>query len=256
MASNLSSIGLPVQNSKELIGILSKAAEYSENIDCEYGQYQKWASKTGAELWQHINKTGQFRGFTLFYNGESNFTAGITEKIYKENYNDLEALLYAWANPDKDDPSMGDFPFAFDCVNFSAVEKMEFPCIKNIKLSAFARELAIYPSEADYFAQQKGEVQFASKSFIPSGALSPDFDLDSGAGRPDEIFPEAIFSGIVLDYKELNNELSGENYYWIKTETCYGIIIDVVADPNLVKNNLKINGVVSGGFYLCGKIVT
>jgi len=250
MANNFTSLGIYVQSSEELVEFIKKASKYSERIDCEHGCFEKWTSKTGAELWTHINEEGKFRGFSLFYNGESNFPVRITEKINKETYNNFETLLYAWTNPKEDDPSAGDYPFAFDCVNFPIVKNIEFPCIKNIKLSAFARELTIYLSEDDYYSKQKGEQRFASKSFVPSGVLPPGLD----AGKQYEIFPEAIFTGIILDYKKYKNELSGKNYYWIKTETLGGIVIDVVADINLVINKLNKNGVISGGFYLSGKI--
>jgi len=250
MANDFTSLGIYLNSSKEMIDFLIEASKYSEKIDCEYGFFDKWASKTGAELWTHFTKDGNFRGFSLFYNGESNFPVRITEKIEKETYTNFETLLYAWVNPDEDDPDSGDYPFAFDCVNFPIVGKMEFPCIKNIKLSAFARELTVYLSEDDYYSKQIGEQRFASKSFVPSGALPPDLDTS----KQYEIFPEAIFTGIILDYKKHENELSGKEFYWIKTKTFGEIVIDVVADINLVKNELNINGVISGGFYLSGKI--
>jgi hypothetical protein len=250
MANNFTSLGIYVNSPQEMIDFLVKASKYSERIDCEYGCLVKWESKTGAELWQHLTKEGKIGGFSLFYNGESNLPVRITKKIEKETYTNFEALLYAWTNTVEDDPSWCDFSFAFDCVNFPIDGKIEFPCIQNIKLSAFARELVIYVSEADYYAQQKGEQCFASKSFAPSGALPPDLDTS----KQYEIFPEAIFTGIILDYKEYKNELTEKNFYWIKTETLGGIVIDVVADIHLVNNTLNINGVISGVFYLCGKI--
>jgi len=61
MANNLTSLGIYVKSPKELVKFLSKASKYSERIDCEYGCFEKWASKTGAELWTHINEEGKFR---------------------------------------------------------------------------------------------------------------------------------------------------------------------------------------------------
>jgi hypothetical protein len=252
MASNLSSIGIPVKSNEELSKILSKASKFSEKIDCEYGYYLKWSSKTGAELWIQVNKNDEFIGFNPFYNGESNFSIGIIEKINNEKYNDFEALLYAWANPKDNNLEMGDYPFVFDCVNISAVDKIKLPCIMNIKLSAFAYNLEIYPNEEYYNIEQKrinGEHHYASKSFIPSGTFSPNDD-----DKPFKIIPEAIFTGMILDYKEYKNELTGKKYFWIKTET-YGGIIDIAADTNLINNKLKVNSIISGVFYMCGKIM-
>jgi hypothetical protein len=41
---------------------------------------------------------------------------------------------------------------------------------------------------------------------------------------------------------------------WIKTDTLGGII-DVVVDPELINNKINVNGIISGQFYLCGKII-
>ena len=66
--------------------------------------------------------------------------------------------------------------------------------------------------------------------------------------------PEAMFIGIILDYKKHTNELTNEDFYWIKVDT-FGGIIDTVVDPVFIKSDLKINGVIAGVFYLCGKII-
>jgi len=253
MASNLSSIGIPVKNNKGLSKILYKAIKNAERIDFEFGYFLKWVSNTGAELWIHMDQNNDIIGFNPFYNGESNFSTGIIKKIDNEKYNDFEALLYAWANPKENDPEIGDYPFAFDCVNISIFEKIKLPCIKNIKLSAFAYNLEIYPNEEYYNIEQKkinGEHHYASKSFIPSGTFSPNDDDNESF----EIIPEAIFTGMILDYDEYKNELTGKKYFWIKTET-YGGIIDVVADTKLVNSKLMVNGIISGVFYMCGKII-
>jgi len=54
MANNFTSLGIYLKSPKELIKFLSKASKYSERIDCEYGCFEKWMSKTRAELWTHI----------------------------------------------------------------------------------------------------------------------------------------------------------------------------------------------------------
>ncbi|MDR2171379.1 MAG: hypothetical protein LBP59_14650 [Planctomycetaceae bacterium] len=252
MASNFSSIGMPVKTEDDMYKMLIKASKNSEKIFCEHGYYSIWSSKKGgAELWVHVDKAkNEIIGINPFYNGESNYSVGIINKIEKKDYDDFEGLFYCWANPVNDNPNDGCYPFAFDCLNISAVEKKELPCIRKIRLSAFAHELRIYSDENDYNLKQTNKFHYASKSFIPSGLFPP----EENDNEPFEIIPEAIFTGIILDYKKYVNELAGKKYYWIKTET-YGGIIDVVADPEFIVCDLNINGVISGIFYLCGKII-
>jgi hypothetical protein len=241
---------MPVKTNRDVQKLIIKASRKGKKIFCEYGYYSKWSSKTGAELWIHVNKSNEIIGVNPFYDGESNYSAGIINKIDGKGVNDFEGLLYCWADPVDDEPESGYYPFAFDCVNIYAIEKMKLPCIKSIKLSAFAHELEIYSDENDYYLKQTSEHPYASKSFISSGLFSPNENGDV----PSEIIPEAVFTGIILDHKRYVNELTGKKYYWIKTET-YGGIIDVVADTEFVVCDLNINGVISGTFYICGKII-
>jgi hypothetical protein len=254
MASHFSSIGVLANTEDEISELLDKIWDESEAIDCEYGYYAKFSSKTGAELWVHVDKCDKIIGVNPFYNGESNFLVGITKQIKNKQYNKFECLFYAWTNPENDNPETGYYPFAFDCVNIAVAPKIELPCITHIKLSAFAHELEIYKSEEDYDLWQKkigkDDLRLASKSFIPSGLFSANDKKDVSP----RTIPEAVFTGVILDYKKHKNELTGESYFWIKTET-YGGIIDVVADPSLINEKLEKNGVISGEFYLCGKLI-
>jgi hypothetical protein len=245
MASHFSSIGMPVKTDLEMIELLKKTASNAVTISCKFGHYLKWKSKTGAELWLHMDNNNEIIGVNPFYNGESNFFSGIIRKINRENDNEFEGAFYGWADPQKDKPEIGCYPFIFDCVNIAENDDIILPCVLNIKLSAFAHEINIFIDENEYILSQSKEFPIASKSFIPSGTFGDE---------PFEEKSEAIFTGIILDYKKYTNEITHKKYYWIKVET-YGGIIDVVVDPELIKRKLKINGIVSGVFYLCGKII-
>jgi hypothetical protein len=249
MPSNFSSIGVNVNSSKELAQLLSKLAETSKTVKCQHGYYINCHSDTGAELWAQMDNTNQCIGVNPCYDGVSNLTAGITKKIGNESYNDFEAELYCWMNPSKDKIDMGDYPFIFDCVNVAAFDKIQIPCRANIKLTAIAHQLEIYADEKTYSASKKDGKGMAAKSFIPSGT----FPLDDN-DKDFEYKPEVIFSGIILEYKLLTNEWGNGKYYWLKVET-YGGIIDVVIDPEMVDKPIKVGGVISGVFYLCGKLL-
>jgi len=249
MVSHFSTIGMPVESDDELLNLLEQVIGLSEKIASTKYHFLKWTSHTGCELWIQINQKDEIEGVSPIYDGESNFKVALINKIKTPQYNDFEGLFYGWANPQDDTLEDGDYPFVFDCIDLSSIDNDNLPCIKNIRLSAFAHYLDIYLDEDDYHLNQEGDVNFAVKSFIPSG-LFPSTE----SGREDEVFPTAIINGKILDFKEYENELSSKKFHWIKIETLGGII-DVVADPELINNELKVGGVISGEFYLCGKIV-
>ena len=108
----------------------------------------------------------------------------------------------------------------------------------------------IFESEEDYFDSQEGEPKMASKSFIPSGLFSPDGKRDK-MSRHDRF---GIFAGEIKEFELKTNELSGEKFYWFLVETLGGEV-DVVADPKLIPNEPKIGGIVSGQFWLSGRLI-
>ena len=65
--------------------------------------------------------------------------------------------------------------------------------------------------------------------------------------------PIGKFAGEIKEFDLRTNQLSGENFYRFLIETLGGEI-DVVADPKFVPEEPKIGGIVSGQFWLSGRI--
>ena len=88
----------------------------------------------------------------------------------------------------------------------------------------------------------------ASQSFIPSGLFTP-------AGKS-TVPPQAraIFAGHVLAADEKINVLTGRAFYWALVDT-FGGAYDVVIDSNLLPGVPEIGGVISGSFWLSGRII-
>ncbi|MDR0611307.1 MAG: hypothetical protein LBG58_14455 [Planctomycetaceae bacterium] len=251
MPSHFSSIGMPVKTEKEFFELVKRASNLGNKISCEHGYYSQWHSQTGAELWIQLDNTSTIFGGNPFYDGSSEFSAGIIHKVERKGDNVLAGTFYAWANPRDHEPENGDYPFVFECVNVAEIKKLELPCIKKVKLTAFTHDIDIYASSDDYHSKQERTPHFGTQFFSPSGTFRPD---NHPSDETFEMTPEAMFIGIILDYKKYTNELTNEDFYWIKVDT-FGGIIDTVVDPVFIKSDLKINGVIAGVFYLCGKII-
>src|SRR5262249_35922284 len=109
-------------------------------------------------------------------------------------------------------------------------------------LSVYASPRAYDASEA---AQQSG---FASQSFIPSGLISP-------AGEPvDPPEPHALVAGHVREAEERRNSVTGNPFSWALVETIGGTF-DAVIDPELVATPLQPGNVVTGWFWLSGRLM-
>jgi hypothetical protein len=88
----------------------------------------------------------------------------------------------------------------------------------------------------------------AAESLIPSGL----FHAEGGAKEP--LQAEAIFNGHILAAERRTNPDTSQDFYWCLVQT-YGATIDVVADPVLIDEEPRVGGILSGSFWLSGRIV-
>ena len=248
MPSHFSTIGMSVNSEEDMLAIAEKASDDSVEIVCKSGHYLKWSSEEGAELWLQIDKKNDLVGLTPSFSGKSQMLVGITNAIERPDDTAFEGMIHGWANPQKDEPKNGDYPFVFDLVNKATYEDFDFPFISEVKLSAFAHEMTVYSSLEDYDSEQTEEPKFASESFIPSGLFKPDDTEDS---HPE---PYAIFTGRVLKCRKLKNSLTNGEYHWALVKTLGGTI-DVLSDPTLSNKEIAVDGIISGSFWLNGKII-
>jgi len=139
----------------------------------------------------------------------------------------------------------------FDAPDFRAVEIAGFPRVAEMQLTAFAsNDFKVFASEEDYQNAQESELKYASKMFVPTGVF--DFD-DKNWDEQNPPRPIGTLAGEIKEFELRTNELSGENFYWLLVETLGGET-DVVVDPKYVTDEPKVGGIVSGTFWLSGKI--
>jgi hypothetical protein len=248
--SNLSDIGFPTPDEQAINEMIMHVLELAKPIECSKGFYLKFSDSSGAEIWLQGNFQQELIGFNPHFAGKSRRKVGLTKAIERDS-SELDGGFHVWANPsDEDVESSGEYPFVFDVPDFRNNENIEFPKLCEIQLTAFAsNEFQIFESEEDYFNSQEGEPKMASKSFIPSGLFSPD-----GSEQNESPRPFGIFAGEIKEFDLKTNELSGEKFYWLLVETLGGEV-DVVADPKLIPNDPKNGGIISGQFWLSGRLI-
>lgn len=249
--SNLSDIGFPTPDEQAVNEMIMHVLEFAVPIKCERGFYLKFSDASGAEIYLQGNFDQELVGFNPHFAGTSRRKVGITRMIERDS-SELDGGFHAWANPsDADVEISGECPFVFDTPDFRTVEIENFPIIKDVQLTAFAsNDFQIFASEDDYYASQKDKPKFATNFFVPNGLL--DFNTENwDENAPPR--PIGSFAGEIKKFDRRTNQLSGQDFYWLLVETLGGEV-DVVADPKLIPEEPKIGGIVSGQFWLSGRV--
>ncbi len=248
--SNLSDIGFPVQGEQDVNVLITETIKYVESIRCPQGFYLRFSDASGAEIYLQGNIEQELIGFNPHFDGKSRRKVRLTKAIERDS-SQLDGGFQAWANPTDETAKSGEYEFVFDVPDFRMNGEIVFPNNCEIQLTAFAsNDFKVFKGEVDFYYGQDAETQMSAKSFFSSGLfLTKDSLIPVESARP-----IGVFAGEIKEFELKTNELSGEKFYWFLVETSGGVV-DVVADVNLVPNEPNIGGVVSGQFWLSGKLI-
>ena len=249
MASHFSSIGIPMSTQNEFHDYFGKAYEKGDHIKVSKGTYLMWKVDGGVELWGQVNTKNEAIGMNPHFFGTAQMKVLLKERVARPNDNELDGAFYAWTNPQEGLDGGNGYPFVFDVPNICTYSNIKLPQIVIIQLSAFAHEIKGFESEEDYFNARESEMKFAVESFIPSGLFNPDGESTMSP------VAQAIFSGRIIDTQKHINAHTNKEYVWAKVSVL-GDEIDVVADPEILQGKLIKGGVLSGAFWLSGKILS
>jgi hypothetical protein len=246
--SQFSAIGFAVSSGEDLAALASRVAERADTIDARDGQYLKWAPPSGEQLWLQVRRNGDAMGMNPHFAGKSSVRVAIEARVVRDAHTPLDGTFLAWANPPAGASAGGDYPFAFDCPDAATHEHVQLPATLTAQVAAFAQQITVYPSPAAYDAAQAAQgLCFGSRSFIPSGLISP-------SGEP--VTPpesHALIVGGVIEAAEQRNTVTGQPFWWALIDTVGGTF-DVVVDPALISSPIRAGHVVAGWFWLSGRI--
>lgn len=250
--SNLSDIGFPTPDEQAINEMIMHVLDVAKPVQNARGFYLVYTDSSGAEIYLQGNFDQELVGFNPHYAGTSRRRVALTQAIERDS-SALDGGFHAWANP-HDGGAEGEYPFVFDVPNFRAVEIAEFPRAAEIQLTAFAsNDFKIFAGEKEYQTAQESELEYASKMFVPVGLFA--FDEKDGSIDLSVVRPVGKFAGEIKEFELKTNELSGEKFYAIVVETLGGAV-DVVVDPKYVPDEPQTGGIVSGTFWLSGKILS
>lgn len=123
---------------------------------------------------------------------------------------------------------------------------MPLPTVAVAQIAAFAQQVSVFPSPEAYDAAQAAQgLTFPSRSFIPSGLISP-------SGEPvDPPEPHALLAGHVVEAGERRNAITARPFWWALVDTIGGTF-DAVIDPGLLREPPAAGQILSGWFWLSG----
>lgn len=249
MPSQFSAIGFTVSSGEDLAALASRVADRAETIDAPAGQYLKWAPPSGEQLWLQVKHSGDAMGMTPHFEGKSSVRVLIEARVTREVHTPLDGTFLAWANPPADGAGGGDYPLAFDCPDAAVHQALPLPFRTTAQIAAFAQQITIYDSSSAYEAAQAAQgLPFGTRSFIPSGIISP-------TGEP--VTPpesHALIAGEVIEAEERRNTVTGATFWWALVDTIGGTF-DVVIDASLLDDRaVEAGNVISGWFWLSGRL--
>jgi len=172
---------------------------------------------------------------------------GVTKRVSRKSDTPFDGSFVGWANPRNEDPGSGDYCFAFDVPDYLRFRELGLPSIVEAGVAAFAESIECYPSPEAYDQAHAGGVKFASQCYIPSGMMTPDGD------RIEPPESHAIFVAHVRHAQLKRNDFTGVPYYWAQVDAL-DFRVDVVIDPSIVTTPPRSGGVMSGSFWLSGRI--
>jgi hypothetical protein len=242
VATHFSTIGLTIQSDDELIACVERVLPAAQKFPTPRGTYYRWADPSGAELWIQMNAAGELVGVNPHFGGSSRVRALLTHSIGAGTT--LDGRFSGWADPAKAQPEKsGSYPFLFDAPDTACHAGLELPAEVDVQIAAFVHDVQLYANARAYDATQTSDAWHTSESFIPSGLLGPG----------EEVKAEAAFNGHVLRAERRTNRLSGNEFVWCLVRSTGGTF-DVVADPEVMPAMPPIGGVISGAFWLSGRI--
>jgi hypothetical protein len=246
--SQFSAIGFTVSSGEDLAALATRVTERAETIDTTEGQYLKWAPPSGEQLWLQVKHNGDAMGMNPHFEGKSSVRVAVETRVARDSHTPLDGTFLAWANPPAGASAGGDYPFAFDCPDAATHDALTLPVTLTAQIAAFAQQITVYESEAAYDVAQAAQgLPFGSRSFIPSGLISP-------SGEP--VTPpesHALIAGHVLEAAERRNAVTGQSFWWALVDTVGGTF-DVVIDSSLVSDPVHVGNVVAGWFWLSGRL--
>jgi hypothetical protein len=207
---------------------------------------------SGAELWIGLRKleNGQLElaSFNPAFVGEGRAKAKIAGDVSDPEWKPFEIAVSATFAGDE-------VPFVFDLADPRQAAQAKPGKAVAVSLTGFSFDARVFKDEKVYYQAQKkdgAKVVFAANHFIPSGSFTAEMGGMAGPERPTAY---ADLAGTVLKSQLRTNAAGRGRFWWALVRTYGDYTIDIVLDPTQVKLAPTPGTVVSGRFWLTGRLM-
>lgn len=230
--SNLSDIGFPVAGEQDVNQLLMDVLARVEEIPCPpLGWYYRFQDPSGAEIYLQTNRDQELIGFNPGFAGRHVIQVDLLGPVLRDT-SELDGGFICRTD--------SGVRFVFDMPDFRRYRAESFPVRVQLELTAFAsNDLICIPGK-----QPPVEYELSMLSPLPEGNEAD----DSAAPQA-----HAAIAGEVVRAARLTNTLSEQDLIEMSASTPLGVI-NVVADPGLLKGVPEPGDGIKGSFWLCGKI--
>jgi hypothetical protein len=241
MQNHLSDIGFHTNNREEFNQLCHEIVNQGRKLETKDGFYFMLEVNPRIELWicMPFDKSKP-NGFNPYFKGDISNKI-LIEGVEESQYSRMENAYEVWINRDTE---FQEYPFLFDCVNFSmsggTIDKYV-----NANVTAFADEVELYENEDEFESKYPREKYFLSHhSFVPTGQF-----VKEGFNRNAHV----MFNGDVRKIEELTNSKTGKSFYWAIIGTMDNEY-DVVIDPSFFNRKPVIGNIIHGDYWMSGKL--
>jgi len=251
MANHFSPIGFSVDSLESLGQLVDRLWPHAEPFPSNQGVYWVWTASSGAQLVIQEGLGGELVGTTPCFEGESRNMVRVNEIIHRQSDSPLEGAFAGWLSPSDDDPFDGACQICFDVCDFDRHSSFFGRQSRQleVQLSAFPEAITLYPDCESFDSEESGECSLSSQGLIPLGLLGFDGSPES------EPSSHVVLNGHILKVEKKINSSSGRAFYWALVES-FGGCFDVLIDPQSCEGVPVVGGVVSGTFWVVGRVIS
>lgn len=245
MPNHMTAIGFPVKGDAEF-GHYAVITQFNgQLIETGVCNYRRMTAGDGVELWLEEDFAGAMAQMNPHFSGATRMRVRIVDRVVIPRGATVNNAFEGWADPDgANEEQLGAYPFVFDSPDFHLYDSMTLPLIEEVQIAAFVEDVSVYRSEEELRAANTGGLEYAVESFVP---------LNNFVGDGAMSVAYAKMSGRVIETRIIENQKTPESFCWARLRT-FGGEVDMVADPALLERTLEAGDIVSGYFWLSGRI--
>lgn len=263
MSSHFNCIGFPVRNIEGYWTLARRAAAEGNRIEFPDGSaLVRWAIRStppptapqpnsdhGPEVWAQIDRSGEVVGATPFFSTGTSHRLAVTG-AGEDPEEPLDGWIDGWMEPaEEDEPFSGVFPLRVGLVDYPVVRAKfaSLPAIHRVEIVALAHEADLFPDDASYTTAPGDAYRLPIRSFVSAAHFGADDPV---------VFQEstALISGHLGGARMLTNPVSDVPYWWLQIVTT-GVTLHAFADQETLGGEPKNGQILSGSFWLLGRIV-